>query len=988
MDLRLLPPALAAWLSAALLVDADARYAPLLLIGAGLAAVVAVVLLFGSRRIWRIRRQRRVAGTAALAVTAAVLLSAAASTVCTVLQTADLHRGPLPALARAVPADQPVRAVEVELTITGDPHTHTSRTKGSAPGQDLLTVEATADQVTAPSTASSTRPATTPSSTPPPAPPAPPTRTRTRTPVTVVVRARDVQAWQGLLPSTRLAAEVRVLPSSGQRVDSGISLLAEGHPRLLAQASAVQQLAGRLRSGLRQACEELSPDARALLPGLVIGDTSGFPDELQEAFHVTDLVHLIAVSGANLSIVLAVLLGAPGRAGTAERGGLAALLGLPLRIAALLGAALTLAFVTLCRPDPSVLRAAATGLVGLLALAMGRPRQAVPALAGAVLVLVLVDPYLSRSYGFLLSVLATAGLLTLGRRWAAALRERGWPHHLADGLAAAAAAQALCAPATVLLAPRVSVVGIPCNLLAELAVAPATLLGFGALVTSPFSMGVAQFLAGLAAVPTEWLVAVARYGAALPGAEFAWTPGWPGAALLAVAIAAAVSAAPLFFRTPPDSEVVPFDSDAKSTAAAPGVPAPRQPSSLLMPTPRPPAPSRRRRLLIPVLLVTALFLLLLRPPSLVRIATGWPPVGWRLVMCSIGQGDLLVLPVPRGEEAPDTAVVVDTGPDPAAADACLRDLGITRIPLVILSHYHADHSEGLPGVLHQRAVGAIETTTLDTPPGEAAKVVRWAATAHVPLVRAAPGEHRDAGPGLSWDVIWPAGPLGLDTPGPNNASVALLVTAGRLRFALLGDLEPAAQAELLTRARPGPVDVLKVAHHGSAHQDWELAAALRPRLALISSGRDNPYGHPAAGTVQRLRALGATVLRTDRLGDIAVLGDDPAGLRALVHPHPDTPDTSDAGSPDTGNPDTGTPDIGNPGGLDPALVALGGLSRPRAIRRARPTPRRPLPAARGPRPRSRPGPPGPPATGRPRRRPRLPARRVRAPTGPTPAAAR
>jgi competence protein ComEC len=290
--------------------------------------------------------------------------------------------------------------------------------------------------------------------------------------------------------------------------------------------------------------------------------------------------------------------------------------------------------------------------------------------------------------------------------------------------------------------------------------------------------------------------------------------------------------------------------------------------------------------------VLGLLLLLLRPLALVRLATGWPPTGWRLVMCSVGQGDLLVLPAPTDpaqatpDATPDTAVVVDSGPDPAAADRCLRDLGITKVPLVILTHFHADHSEGLPGVLRHRSVGAIETTTVDDPPGEEAKVRGWAAAARVPLVRVAPGEHRTAGVELSWDVLWPAGPLGPQTPGPNNASVSLLATVGGLRLALLGDLEPPAQAELLARARLGPVDVLKVAHHGSANQDWALAEALRPRLALISVGAGNPYGHPSLRTVDRLRALGATVLRTDRAGDLAVLGTGPTDLHALTHPHP------------------------------------------------------------------------------------------------------
>lgn len=441
-DLRLLLPAIVAWCVTALLLGADAGHAPALLTAAGLAAGAAALLLLAVHYHHRHHADpddedpdaddpdgnARHHPHAPLAMVAALLLTGAAATACTVLHTADLHRGPLPALARSTAAapDAPVAArtpvptptpapapssthVSVDLTITGDPHTRTSHARGSNPGHPVLTVDAIADQVTVSTGAT----------------------TRTRTPVTVIVQERDAAAWQGLLPSARIAAQARVLPASGAGRDTAAALLAQGSPRQLAPPSWAQRLAGRLRQGLREACAGLPSDARALLPGLVVGDTSAMPDDLDEAFRATDLVHLTAVSGANLSIVLAVLLGAPARAGTAERGGLAALLGVPLRVTALLGAVLTVAFVTLCRPDPSVLRAAATGLVGLLALAMGRPRQAVPALAGGVLVLLLVDPFLARSYGFLLSALATLGCsppVSVGRgRCTSAAGHTTWP---------------------------------------------------------------------------------------------------------------------------------------------------------------------------------------------------------------------------------------------------------------------------------------------------------------------------------------------------------------------------------------------------------------------------------------------------------------------------------------------------------------------------------------------------------------------------------
>ncbi|MFJ7909993.1 ComEC/Rec2 family competence protein [Kitasatospora sp. NPDC096204] len=826
-DFRLLLPAVSAWAVTAALLRLEPGYESLVITVAGTAALAAVLLL---TRPGALRRH------GAAATLAAVLLTGAAAAIATPLHTADLHRGPLPALARASMAAGPrtpgasAPVVDVELTVAGDPKIHTSR-GGIVGGQRLLTVDAVADRVT----------------------PLPDGRsTRTRTPVTVMARGAESEPWRRLLPSQRLAAEAEVRPAGeGHDGESAALLVVHGPPRQLAPPSLPQRIAGRLREGLRAATDGLPADARGLLPGLVVGDTSRLPDDLDDAFRATDLVHLVAVSGANLAIVLGALLGAPGQAGTPERRGLAALLGLSLRTGALLGTALTLAFVTVCRPEPSVLRAAGTGLIGMLALATGRPRKAVPALAGAVLVLVLLDPFLARSFGFLLSVLATAGLLVLGPHWAEALRARRWPHHLAGALAAAAAAQALCAPVTVVLSGHISLVGIPCNLLAELAVAPATLLGFGVLALEPLLPALARLLAEPAGVPAGWLALVARRGAEVPGGQLAWPGGWFGTATVALAVLATCWAAPLLL--PRRSE------------------------------PGNPAPKRRRwaRALVTGALTAVLLAVLLRPPQLTRIATGWPPPGWRLVVCDVGQGDMLAL----STGVPDSAVVIDAGPDPNAADRCLRDLGITTVPLLLLTHFHADHVEGVPGVLRGRRVGAVEGTTLDDPPAEAARVAGWVAGAGLRLLRAGRGERRSAGQELAWEVVWPVPDAAVEAPGPNNASVALMVSlTGGLRMALLGDLEPQAQSALLGRV--GRVDVMKVAHHGSAYQDWDLAGALRPRLALVSCGEGNPYGHPSPRTVDHLRALGATVLRTDREGDIAVTGDSPATLGAAVHPQP------------------------------------------------------------------------------------------------------
>ncbi|WP_330293876.1 ComEC/Rec2 family competence protein [Streptomyces sp. NBC_00576] len=816
-DLRLVPPALAAWATAALALDVPPGWVTGVAV---VCSVVAGVLLLVGRTSEGSSlspvRQPRWGGWSRVSV-AGVLLCVAAAAVSAGLHGADLRRGPVPGLARQY------AGVTAELEVTSDPRLTRPRIQGAHAAPSAVLLDAEVRRIEEPDGST----------------------VATRTPVLVTVdvsakptktgsfrRATEEAAdgpehspWLGLLPSTRLRVTGRLVPAltSGDRIAAVLRVRERAAPEVVREPSAPQRFAGRLRAGLRDATEDLPADARALLPGLVVGDTSRVTSELDEAFKETDLTHLMAVSGANFTILLALLIGPPALAQQVERRGLAPRLGISLRTTALFGSVLTLGFVIVCRPDPSVLRAAACGSVALLALATGRRRSLIPALATAVLLLVLYDPWLARSYGFLLSVLATGALLTLAPRWSPALRRRGVPPRLAEALAAAGAAQAVCAPVVAVLSARVSLVAVPCNLLAEFAVAPATVLGFAALATAPVAMPVAKALAWGASWPAGWIVDIARTGAALPGGGVDWPGSWTGALLLGLCMVLVVFAGARLLRHP-------------WWCAACGV---------------------------------LLLLVVVRPAPLTRVITGWPPPGWRFAMCDVGQGDATVLAAGEG-----TGVVVDAGPEPALVDHCLRELGITKVPLVILTHFHADHVAGLPGVLRGRSVGAIETTGFEEPEDQAEFVLREAAARRIPVTRAVAGERRRTGD-LDWEVLWPQPAPAPEPEGANDASVTLLVRSAGLRLLLLGDLEPPAQRALLSSpaaTEVRAVDVLKVAHHGSAYQDPDLIRAAAPRLALISCGADNTYGHPAPSTVAALRDGGAVVLRTDEDGALAVGG--------------------------------------------------------------------------------------------------------------------
>ncbi|GGT13617.1 ComEC/Rec2 family competence protein [Nonomuraea spiralis] len=682
-------------------------------------------------------------------------------------------------------------------------------------------------------------------------------------------------AWSALLPSQRLEVTGRLAsPTPGDLVAA--ILLVRGEPRILTPPSSMQTMAGALRTGLRTAADPLPPDQRGLLPGLVVGDVSRIDPQVAADLKEAGLSHLNAVSGANLAIVAGAALA------------ISRLVGLSLPLRAVFAAVAMLAFTVVARPSPSVLRALLMGLAAALALGTGRAKDGLAALSGTVLLLVLFAPDLARSYGFALSVAATAGILLLAPRWRDKLstaptpqrptkadepdaqavaavtgrrpptadrhfgavidgRERmadadgrlsssppgdgdtdpthaasrlcRLPRWLAEALAVSAAAQAAVTPVLVLMSGQLTLVAVPANLLVAPAVAPATLLGFAAALVAPIWPDAAGLLVVPAGYAVGWIVTVARWAVNVPLTTLPWPGGLPGLGLLAIAVAVAI----------PVLRHRPWRAMALVTAGA---------------------------VLVAVLVI--------------RPLTGpWPPKGWLMVMCDVGQGDGLVVAA-----GPGRGVVVDTGPDPVVMDRCLRRIGIEEVPLLVLTHPHADHVDGLPGVLRNRRVGAVVVSPRPTAEQASARISAVLARHRVPEGSAVPGTRWRFGPS-ELTVVAPdlaSGTANGQGEGSviNNSSVVIHVRWRAGSALLAGDLETEAQDDL-ARHLTLRADILKTPHHGSNRQSPAFLASLGARAALISVGAGNDYGHPATSTLALLHRLGAAVHRTDRSGDLAVV---------------------------------------------------------------------------------------------------------------------
>jgi competence protein ComEC len=311
------------------------------------------------------------------------------------------------------------------------------------------------------------------------------------------------------------------------RPDLSVAVLtATGEPRL-GDAPRWQRAAASVRADFAEQARAVLPaDEAAMVPALVLGDTSALDAATLREFRTAGLTHLTAVSGANVTIVCGAVL-------------LVAVLVGP-RVAAAAAAIALVGFVAVVQPTASVLRAAIMGGIALLAVVSHRRRQAVPALAATVLVSLIVAPQLAVDIGFVLSVAATAALVVIAPGWTQRLVDRGWPRPLAAAVAIALAAQLVTAPVVAGISGAVSLVAIAANLVVAPVIPPITVIGTAAAALTQLWPAAGRFLIRFTGPELWWLLHTAQWAAAVPGASVPVPSGPAGVALVAAVTIAGV----------------------------------------------------------------------------------------------------------------------------------------------------------------------------------------------------------------------------------------------------------------------------------------------------------------------------------------------------------------------------------------------------------------------------------------------------------------
>jgi competence protein ComEC len=608
---------------------------------------------------------------------------------------------------------------------------------------------------------------------------------------------------------------------------SGVALLGSVKSGLLinvvSRGGLVWELAADVRAHVRQAIgtwiERHDPVSAAVASAVLIGDRTALPAETREILQAAGTYHVIAISGGNIAILAtAVAL-------------ILLVLGIRGRLASAVAIIVLASYALVVTTGPSVWRATLMAVLYLAARTIDHRSGAWHAAAMSAALMIVVRPLDVRDPGFILTFGATVALLEGARFGATLMPRRRALRWLVASLSASMAVEVMLLPISAQLFSRVTAAGLVLNLCAVPLMGVVQIAALVVTLTSPVpgiagSSGWIAHLAAQALVGSAHLVTIAPWSTARVPA--------PGALLVCLYYAALLTT--LFCA----GRVV------RGTA----------------------------------LLVMAVVAVLLTgpvdPSRLISSAEGTQTL--RFTMLDVGQGESMLLEVPRGDR-----ILVDTGGAPfggGGVDIGARVLGpalwargIRSLDAMLITHGDPDHLGGAMDVMANFAprrlwMGVLVPTHLPT-----TQLLDTVARLRVPV------DFRRAGESVTFGdarmrVLHPPEPDWERRRVRNDDSVVLEVVYRDVAILLTGDISAEIERAIVPRLTPARTRILKVAHHGSrTSSSPELLEAWRPQIAVISAGRGNTFGHPAPEVLRRLDAIGATVVRTDLDGQITVETD-------------------------------------------------------------------------------------------------------------------
>jgi len=495
--------------------------------------------------------------------------------------------------------------------------------------------------------------------------------------------------------------------------------------------------------------------------------------------------------------------------------GIAWLCGIPRRLGEVLSLTTIAAYVLVVGWQPSVIRAAVAGALASLAWLAARPRDRWYFLLLGALTLLAWSPRSVFDPGFQLSFAAVIAIFVLVKPLERLLKKTRLPACLRPVIAVSAGCTLLTTPVMVFQFGKVPVYGVLANVAVEPVVPLVLFLGLACALLAPLAPPAARALAWLNGLLASYIAFCARLVAALPGAQVG------RAHLLRLLLV-------VFFLS-----LWPF---------------------LLRPRlPR-----------FTVLALTALIPLWGWQNRPQPVSLPPPPAGLRVSFLDVGEGDSTLL------QTRDGAALIDAGPPEADVAGQLRRLGIGRIDVLVLSHPHRDHVGGAAEVLSKLDVGLLLDSGIASGESEEAAALDEAARRDVPLKLGRAGEELDLGD-LRLRILSPTDDSAKASGDANEAAIIVVASYGSVDLLLPADAESPFTLPLAIQ----PVEVYKVAHHGSADEGLpQLLDRLDPQIAIISVGHDNDYGHPTPSTLATLAAdSGLSVFRTDQAGRVTLESD-------------------------------------------------------------------------------------------------------------------